>query len=92
MKYLAKTESVAEPEGEDESSEEKPGPGRFWGVWNKELLNIVWEKVRVSSKDFFQIRRLLRKLVGLKPRGTVRAMRVFVKDDVIKKILPLFSP
>lgn len=80
------------PEGEHETHGKRPGPGRSWGVWKKELLHIAWETVRVSSRDFFMIRRVLRRLVGLKSRGTVRTMRVFVKDDVIEKILAHLSP
>ncbi|CAA9533382.1 MAG: hypothetical protein AVDCRST_MAG05-4626 [uncultured Rubrobacteraceae bacterium] len=92
VKYLAKPERVAGPEGEDQSPGKGPDPGRFWGIWHKELLHIAWETVRISMRDFYAIRRVMRRLVGLKPRGTVRTMNVFVGDEVVERILPHPSP
>jgi hypothetical protein len=47
-RYMAKTEEF--PEGLE--------TGRIWGVWNKELLPVRWQKVEVSLKDAFRIRRI----------------------------------
>jgi hypothetical protein len=89
VKYLAKPERVVGPQGGDEPPEE--GPGRFWGVWHKKLLHIAWETVRISMRGFYVMRRVMRRLVDLKPRGTVRTMKVFVRDDVVERILPHLS-
>lgn len=91
MKYMAKAETLTDIAEDDEPEGEKKSPGRFWGIWNKDLLHIVWETVQISPRGFFKIRRILRRLVRLKPRDTVRAMRVFRKDDVIKMILSYFG-
>src|SRR5687767_4836946 len=34
--------------------------GRIWGVWNENLLSVQWEKVEVSLRDAFTIRRIYR--------------------------------
>jgi hypothetical protein len=47
-RYMAKTEEF--PEGLE--------TGRIWGVWNKELLPVRWQKVEVSLRDAFRIRRI----------------------------------
>jgi hypothetical protein len=58
-------------------------------VWRKELLPIVWVETHVSLKDAFQLRRFLRRLLGLKNRSGVVVFRVFVRDEHIKRLLEL---
>jgi hypothetical protein len=96
MKYLTKLETLQrglqggaeDPEGEGLSV------GRRWGAWNRSLLPISLERVWVRRRDAFSIRRILRKLKGVKPRGAVRTMRLFIRDTVLKRLLSFlgYSP
>jgi hypothetical protein len=89
MKYISKAEpsqiSCSPGEGRPQHA------GRRWGVWRRELLPIVWVETRVSLEDAFQLRRILRKLLGLKNRPEVVVFRVFVRDDHIKRLLELLG-
>ena len=90
MKYISK----AEPSQNSTSSPGEGPPqhaGRRWGVWRKELLPIVWVETRVSLGDAFQLRRILRKLLGLKNRPGVVTFRVFVRDEHVKRLLTLLG-
>jgi hypothetical protein len=53
-RYMAKPEEF--PEGLQ--------TGRIWGVWNENLLPVLWETVQVSLRDAFKIRRIYRKLAS----------------------------
>jgi hypothetical protein len=89
MKYIAKAEP---PQNCTDSEERTPQHvGRRWGIWRKELLPIVWVETRVSLKDAFQLRRILRKLLGLKNRPGVVTFRAFVRDEQVKRLLTLFG-
>jgi len=95
MKYMAKPETLQESqEGTEDPAGEGLGVGRRWGAWNRKLLPIDLEEVRVSEKDAFFVRRILRKLKGMKPRGTVRTLRLFVCDAHVKRLLEFlgYSP
>jgi hypothetical protein len=89
MKYISK----AEPSQISSSRGEGPPQhaGRRWSVWRKELLPIVWVETHVSLKDAFQLRRFLRRLLGLKNRPGVLTFRVFIRDDHIKRLLELLG-
>jgi len=89
MKYISKAEpsQISSSPGEDPPQH----AGRRWAVWRQELLPIVWVETRVSLKDAFQLRRILRKLLGLKNRPGVVVFRVFVRDDHIKRLLELLG-
>jgi hypothetical protein len=90
MKYISK----AEPSQSSTSSPGEDPPqhaGRRWGVWRRNLLPVVWVEMRVSLKDAFQLRRILRKLLGLKNRPGVVTFRIFVRDEHIKRLLVLLG-
>ena len=70
-KYLAKKEEF--PEGSE--------TGRIWGRWNYELLPVQWETIRVSLRDAYKIRRVYRRLAGLKGTGSLRRLTVFVRYE-----------
>jgi hypothetical protein len=76
-KYMAKEEVF--PEGVE--------TGRIWGVWNKKLLPIQWETVKVSLKDAFRIRRVYRKLARRKGTGFLGRMTVFVRYENVLRLL-----
>jgi hypothetical protein len=61
--------------------------GRVWGTWNKHLLPIQWETVKVSLEDAYRIRRVFRRLQRKKGTGTVRKVQVFVKHEDVLKLL-----
>jgi len=74
---------MAKPEGFPEGLQ----TGRIWGVWNKELLPVQWEKVEVSLRDAFRIRRIYRKLARKKGSGSPRCITVFVKHENVIRLL-----
>jgi hypothetical protein len=61
--------------------------GRIWGIWNKELLPIQWEKVEVSLRDAFRIRRIYRKLARRKGSGSLRRITVFIRYENVARLL-----
>ena len=76
-KYMAKEEVF--PEGVE--------TGRIWGVWNKKLLPVRWETVKVSLSDAFRIRRVYRKLARRKGTGFLGRMTVFVRYENVVRLL-----
>ena len=76
-RYMAKPEEF--PEGLE--------TGRIWGVWNEELLPVRWEKVEVSLRDAYRIRRIYRKLVRKKGSGSLRGITVFVRYENVVRLL-----
>jgi hypothetical protein len=76
-RYMAKPEEF--PEGLE--------TGRIWGVWNEEFLPVRWEKVEVSLRDAFKIRRIYRKLARRKGIGSLRRITVFVRHENIVRLL-----
>jgi hypothetical protein len=76
-RYLAKPEEF--PEGLK--------TGRIWGIWNENLLPIRWEKVEVSLRDAFRIRRIYRKLARKKGSGSLHRITVFVRYENVIRLL-----
>ena len=58
-KYMAKPETLQEGQ---------PSPGRFWGVWRKDLLPILYETFSVTFDQAIRARRILRRLSGMRAR------------------------
>jgi hypothetical protein len=61
--------------------------GRIWGFWNKELLPLQWEKVEVSLRDAFRIRRIYRKLARRKDSGSLHSITLFVRHENVVRLL-----
>jgi hypothetical protein len=76
-RYMAKSEDF--PEGLQ--------TGRIWGVWNEELLPVQWEKVAVSLREAFRIRRVYRKLARRKGSASLRRITVFVRYENVVRLL-----
>src|SRR5918997_3058938 len=76
-RYMAKPEEF--PEGLE--------TGRIWGIWNEELLPVRWERVEVSLRDAFRIRRIYRKLARRKGSGSLRRITVFVRHENVVRLL-----
>jgi hypothetical protein len=76
-KYVAKPEQF--PEGVE--------TGRVWGVWNKELLPVQWETVKVTLKDAYRIRRVYRRLAKMRRRRHLRRLTVFVRHENVIRLL-----
>jgi len=80
-RYMAKPEEF--PEGLE--------TGRIWGIWNEKLLHVRWEKVEVSLRDAFRIRRIYRKLARRKGSGSLRRITVFVRYENVLRLLEFFG-
>jgi len=74
---------VAKPEAFPEGLE----TGRVWGVWSEELLPVQWETVKVSLKDAYRIRRVYRRLAGMRGRGRLHRLTVFIRHENVVKLL-----
>jgi hypothetical protein len=61
--------------------------GRIWGVWGKNFLPIMWETVRISLKDAYKIRRIYRRLAGMRGRGHLHRLTVFVRHENVVRLL-----
>ena len=76
-RYLAKREAF--PEGLE--------TGRVWGVWNGGLLPVRWETAGVSFEDALKIRRVYRKLAGMRGTGCLHRITVFVRHENVLRLL-----
>jgi hypothetical protein len=76
-RYMAKPEEF--PEGLQ--------TGRIWGIWNEELLPVRWQTVRVSLQDAYRIRRVFRRLAGMRSTGPLRRLTVFVRYENVVRLL-----
>jgi hypothetical protein len=76
-RYMAKPEEF--PEGVQ--------TGRIWGIWNPNLLPVQWERVEVSLRDAFRIRRIYRKLARRKGSCSLRRMTAFVRYENVVRLL-----
>jgi hypothetical protein len=61
--------------------------GRIWGVWKEELLPVQWERVEVSLKDAYRIRRIYTKLAKWKGSGSLHSIAVFVRHENVVRLL-----
>ena len=59
----------------------------MWGAWNKELLPVRWETVKVSLKYAYRIRRIYRNLARVRGRGFLRRLTVFVRHENVMRLL-----
>jgi hypothetical protein len=76
-KYLAKKEEF--PEGSE--------TGRIWGMWNQNLLPVLWETIRVGVQDAYKIRRVYRRLARLKGTSSLHRLTVFVRHENVIRLL-----
>jgi hypothetical protein len=74
---------VAKPEAFSEGVE----TGRVWGKWNEELLPIQWETVEIRLEDAYRIRRIFRRLAGMRSSGSLRRLTVFVRHKNVLRLL-----
>jgi hypothetical protein len=77
--YLAKT---GEKLGDD-----VPNPGKTWGVWGRNQIPVHWETVRITIKEAYKLRRILRRLSGLRGSAPLRTLHVFVRYENIVRLL-----
>ncbi len=76
-RYVAKEEGF--PEG--------LATGRIWGTRNAHLLPVEWKTVKVSLEDAYRIRRVYRRLAGLKGAGSLRRLTGFVRHENVLRLL-----
>ena len=46
-----------------------------------------WERVRVSLKDAYRIRRTYRRLAKMRGRGSLRSLTVFIRHENVVRLL-----
>jgi hypothetical protein len=83
-KYLGKLETLragVEP------------PGRFWGIWRRDLLPISYEHTQITLPHFFQMRRVLRRYAKLRLRNTRehRRLSCFVSHQTTNRLLSFYG-
>jgi hypothetical protein len=61
--------------------------GRIWGRWNADLLPVRWETVQVSLRDAYRVRRVFRKLAGMRSTGPLWRLTVFVRHENVARLL-----
>ncbi len=59
----------------------------MWGVWNEEMLPVRWETVKVSLKDAYRIRRIYGRLAGMRGRGSLHRLTVFIRHENVVRLL-----
>lgn len=62
-------------------------PGRVWGIWREDLLPVKWERVRISKDQAYMIRRIYRRLAGLKGRESLQDLQVFIDHGNVVRLL-----
>ena len=50
-------------------------------------MPIRWERVRISLKDAYRIRRIYRRLAKIRDRGHLRSLTVFVRHENVVRLL-----
>jgi hypothetical protein len=73
--------------GKPEQFPEGIETGRVWGKWNEKLLPVQWETVEISVKDAYKIMRFYRKLAGMRGRGHLHRLTVFVRHENVLRLL-----
>jgi hypothetical protein len=58
-----------------------------WGIWNEEMLPVRWEMVKVSLKDAYRIRRIYRRLAGMRGRASLHGLTVFIRHENVVRLL-----
>jgi hypothetical protein len=56
-------------------------------IWNEEMLPVRWEMVKVSLKDAYRIRRIYRRLAGMRGRGSLHGLTVFIRHENVVRLL-----
>ena len=89
-RYVAKR-----PREGEQLEESVPPTGRCWGVWNADALPIEERHYRLSYEQGVKLRRVLRKLTGVKPTVLHRRptnMTCYVKYQTTQKMLAWLMP
>lgn len=83
-KYMGKLETLREG---------VEPPGKFWGVWRREMLPISYEHTEITLPHFFQMRRVLRRYAKLRLRNTREHRRVscFVSHQTTNRLLAFYG-
>ena len=68
-------------------------PGRFWGVWRKQMLPISYEHTQITLPHFFQMRRVLKRYGNLRLRNTREHRRVscFLSHEATNRLLKFYG-
>lgn len=71
----------------EEAFPEEVETGRIWGVWNRKLLPVKWETIRISREDAYKIRRIYRRLAKMRGRGSLRRLTVIIRHENVVRLL-----
>lgn len=81
-KYMGKLETLAVG---------VQSPGRFWGVWYSDLLPIVPVSTGIALRDFFKVRRVLRRYGRMRSDHRLRALGCFVSYGTTSRLLAAYG-
>ncbi len=59
----------------------------MWGVWNEEMLPVRWDTVKVSQKHLNRISSIYRRLAGMRGRGSLHRLTVFIRHENVVRLL-----
>lgn len=83
-KYMGKLETL-------QAGQESPG--RFWGVWRRDMLPVAYEHTQITLPDFYGLRRVLRRYAKLRLRNTRQHRRVscFMSHETTRRLLEYYG-
>jgi len=87
-KYLAKLESLDLPADGVASWRY---PGRYWGVWCRDLLPIHYRELRPDLRSALAIKRHIRKYSGIKPRDKFTSMYAYLGSDACERLAAFYG-
>ena len=61
-------------------------PGRFWGVWHKDLVPIEWVAVAMAREALFQVRRVIRRYTGRPPQGRLWTFHAYAPSHMWERL------
>lgn len=87
-KYMGKSETLAiGPDG----ARAVGHPGRFWGVWSRQLLPVLVRDFALALDHGIKVRRHIRKYARLRPSGAYDTLSAFVSDSCILRLLDYYG-
>lgn len=84
-KYMAKAETLQIPAADGVPTFRTPG--RFWGVWCRELLPILIQSFDLAVHHALRVKRVLRKFAQLRPGGEYQGLSVYLSDSTFLRLL-----
>ena len=90
-KYMGKVEALRlGPDGAPYAGPHTK-PGRFWGVWNADLLPIELLDIPVTVDAGIRVRRTFRRHAGLRPSGVYDSLTCYMHGSTILSLVELYA-